>query len=205
MITTPGKVRDVMGLDDNLGVDDTQLITLIGLVEKQVRRDVFMYHHMEYPKGNPSSGATWDGSNTTFQLCYPIADYDFDDSTSDDVTGIWIDADYGVNDCTVTVSNSKYGLVTITQDDGSTAIPSSAEEVYVDYYSNDEEIPFNVLEEMGTLLTCHLVTKRLTEPRKISISDLESNKKLLNIINRDFEYLYKDLVRSYTSPLLEGT
>lgn len=205
MITTVGKVRDISGLDANAGIKNEQIIEFIKMAEKKVRRDAFQHEGMIQPSCHPKTGLTWDGSNTRFQTKYPICDHDFDQSTSDDVEGIWIDSDYEVQTCSITVNNAKYGLVDIYQSNGSSAIPTTANNVFIDYYWNDEDIPFSVLEDMGTLLVCHELQKRLTEPRQIDITDIENNKKLLFLSNRDWLYAYRELVSKYTAPLLEGT
>jgi len=205
MITTMAKVRDICGLDDNAGIEDEQIFTYIEMAERQVRRDVFKYEHQVQPSCHPKTGLSWNGTNTRFQTKYPIADYDFDQTTSDDVTGIWIDSDFVVQTCSITVNNAKYGLIDIYQSDGSSAIPSTAEDVLINYYWNDEEIEFSVLEDMGTLLVCHMLQKRLTEPKAVDITDIENDKKLLFLKNRDFLYEYRDLVKRYSEPLLEGT
>jgi hypothetical protein len=75
----------------------------------------------------------------------------------------------------------------------------------VDYYSNDEDIPFATLEEMGTLLTAHLVQLRLTEPKKISLRDLQSNLKLIEIKPTRYLNEFKDMIRDYRAPSLMGT
>lgn len=205
MITVAGKVRDVLGADEELSIDDAQIETLIKQSEKQVRRDVFKYHYQEEVGDNPDTGASWDGSNTRFQIGRNIADYDFDESTTDDVTGVWLDSSYEPQTCSVTVHNARYGLLDVYQSDGSTAIPLTAEEVTVDYYNSDTIIPFDVLEEMGTLLVCHKVKRRLTEPKQMNLADLESNQSIIRIYDRDFLNEYKDLVNKYREPLLKGT
>lgn len=205
MITVPGKVRDIVGMDEELSIDDEQITTLIKLSERIIRRDMFEFHYHETVGCNPDTGETWNGSNTRFQIGCNIADYDFDETTVDDVTGVWLDSSFEPHDCSISVHDSRYGLIDVYQSDGSTPIPSTAEEVVVDYWNSDEIIPFSVLEEMGTLLTAHFVKLRLTEPKKISMADLESNKRLLTLYNKDFFEQYKDLVRRYSTPLLEAS
>lgn len=205
MITTPAKVRDIAGLNANVGISNEQLITFIGKAEKRVRKDVFTYEFQIQPSCHPKTGVTWDGSNTRFQTKYPLCDWDFDQSLTDDVEGIWIDSDFAQQDCYITVNSHEYGLIDIYQDDESSPIPVTAENVLINYYWNDEIIPFNVLEDMGTLLVCHEIQKRLTEPRHMDITDIENNKKLIFLSNRDWLYEYKDLVARYTIPMLEGT
>lgn len=204
MITTVGKVRDISGLDANAGIKNEQIIEFIKMAEKKVKRDVFQYEHQIQPSCHPKSGLTWDGSNTRFQTKYPLCDHDFDQSVTDDVEGIWIDSDYEVQTCSITVNNAKYGLVDIYQSNGSTAIPTTANNVLINYYWNDEEIPFSVLENLGTLLVCHELQKRLTEPRQMDITDIEDNKKIIFLKNNDWLKAYDSLLSRYTTPALEG-
>ncbi|MCK5018162.1 MAG: hypothetical protein KAS32_13990 [Candidatus Peribacteraceae bacterium] len=205
MITTVGKVRDKSGLDANSGILDEQIITFIQDAQKVVRRDAFIHEEMIQPSPHPKTALLWDGSNTRFQTKYPLCDHDFDRTTSDDVEGIWIDADFEVQTCSITVNNAKFGLVDIYQSNGSTPIPATAENVLIDYYWNDELIPFDVLEDMGTALVCHELQNRLTEPRQIDITDIENNKKLLFLTNNNWKYAYKELVARYAASLMGGT
>jgi len=204
-ITTPGKVRDVMGTDEEIAIADEQLVTLIGIAEKWVRKDVFQYKESITPSGNPATGAKWDGSNTSFNLGESIMDYDFDESTTDDVSGTWVDSTYTPQTLSVVCTNARYGRLTLKQADTVTALPSSAISVSVDYYTNDEQIPFNVLEEIGTYLTAHLCQLRMTEPRKISLIDLESNKRFLNFTNTEFYKQYQRLTYRYKTAELRAS
>ena len=204
-ITTPGKIRDIMGTDEEIAIADEQLVAIIGVAEKIVRRDVFQYKEGISPGGNPATGAKWDGSNTNFNLGESIMDYDFDQSTTDDASGTWLDSSYAPQTLSVVVSNARYGRLTLKQADTVTALPASAIGAYIDYYTNDEQIPFSVLEEMGTYLCAHLCQLRMTEPRKVSLIDLESNKRFLNLTNTEFYKQYNKLVYEYQLPDLRAT
>lgn len=204
-ITTPGKVRDIMGTDEEIAIADEQLVAIIGVAEKIVRRDVFQYKEGISPGGNPATGVTWNGSNTSFNLGVSVMDYDFDESTTDDVSGMWIDSLYAPQVLSVVCSNARYGRLTIKQVDAATPLPASAISVVVDFYTNDEQIPFSVLEEMGTYLCAHLCQLRLTEPRKVSLIDLESNKRFLNLTNTEFYKQYNKLVYEYQLPDLRAS
>jgi len=204
-ITTPGKIRDIMGTDEEIAIADEQLVAIIGVAEKIVRRDVFQYKEGVTPSGNPATGATWNGSNTSFNLGESIMDYDFDESTTDDVSGTWVDSTYAPQVLSVVVTNARYGRLTIKQVDATTPLPTSAVSVIVDYYTSDEQIPFAILEDMGTYLCAHLCQLRMTEPRKISLIDLESNKRFLNLTNTEFYNQYNKLVYEYQLPELRAT
>lgn len=205
MITVAGKVRDIMGIGDDVSLEDEQINSLIELAEDSVKRDVFSFHYRETAGANPDDGKTWDGANTRFQISHPIMDSDFDQSVTDDVTGHWIDTDYEIQTLSVSVHNARYGLIDVYQSDGSTPIPSTAEDVCVDYYTSDEEIPFAVLENMGTLLCAHYVKVRITEPAKITSADIEGNLQVINIYKNEYMRQYRDLVNKYRKPLLRVT
>ena len=204
-ITTPGKIRDIMGTDEEIAIADEQLVTLIGIAEKIVRRDVFQYKEGISPGANPATGVTWNGSNTSFNLGEPVMDFDFDESTTDDVIGTWIDSTYTPQVLSVVVSNARYGRLTIKQADTVTALPASALSVSVDYYTSDQQIPFAVCEELGTYLTAHLCQLRMTEPRKVSLIDLESNKRFLNLTNTEFYKQYQKIACEYRISELRAT
>ena len=204
MITTPGAVRDVAGLDKEKGISEEQIYALINVAQKHLVRDLFQHHYQEIPRGNPNTGALWDGSNTSFKLCDNIADTDFDQTTEDDVTGTWLSSTMAVDDLTIVVTSARYGYVTITKDDGNTPLPSTAEAVHVDYYTSYKEIPFDTLEQMGTYLTAHLVELRLTQARNISLADLESNKMMIMQDRTRYLKEYRALKDLYAEPLLLG-
>lgn len=203
-ITTPGKVRDVAGLDQD-GVLDEQILTLIDIAAKIVCRDVLKYREGITPGGNPATGALWNGTNTGFNLGESIMDYDFDESTVDDCSGVWVDSTYAPQVLSVVVSNARYGRLTIKQFDAATPLPANAVSVSVDYYTCDQAIPFDVLEDLGTYLTAHLLQLRMTEPRNISLVDLESNKRFLNLTNTQFFEQYNEIVREYQVADLRAT
>lgn len=203
MITTPGAVRDVAGLDEEKGVSEEQIYTLINIAEKHIVRDLFDHHFKETPGANPDTGALWDGSNKSFKLQENIADVDFDENTADDVTGEWLSSSMAAAALAVTVTSARDGYATITQTDGA-ALPSNAEAVHLDYYTSHVDIPYNVLEQMGTYLTAHLIELRLTQARNISLVDLESNRMLIMQDRTRHLKEYKALKNSYSEPLMMG-
>ena len=203
MITVVGKVRDVMGTDKELAIDDEQIITIIKIAENRIKKELFEYRYDVVPDGNPDTGDTWNGTNTSFTVDEPIMDNDFDRDATDDCEGYWLDSNYSVNTASVVVSNARYGRITIKQSNGIDPIPADAQNVYVSYYTADEYIPFAVMEDLGTLLTAHMISLRLTSPKKISMADLESNRRFLEIRPTMFYDEYKELIRNYkTTPIL---
>jgi len=205
MITTVGKVRDVFGGTREIKVDDAQIIGFIKDAELSVKRDLFQYINEVTPSNNPNTGQSWDGSNTRFQIPYPIMDHDFDESTTDDVEGIWIDSSYEIQTASITVNNAYYGLIDIYQSDGSTAIPNSAIDIKVKYYLGNEEINFNVCELAGTYLAAQSIFDMLTDPSKLSLADIESNKRILQVSTNTFRKKYEGFINRYASVGLKAT
>lgn len=176
----PRKVRDIVGLDDDAAIDEREMEELIRIAQQHVRETLFTYHYDEQINANPDDGNTWNGSNTKFQSSvYPIMDSDFDFTVdSNDVTARWIDTDYTPQTATVAVSNPTYGILTITQD-GSTAIPATAETVTIDYYSFHKNVTRLQLENLTTYLTAHLVQQRLKSGTSLSMADFEKNRPII--------------------------
>lgn len=202
MWTLPLKVRDVMGLDEDATADDREIEVLIRIAQEHIKDDLFTYHYDETVNGNPDTGASWDGSNTTFQTSsYPIMDSNYDFTVnSSDVLARWINSSYSPASARVSVSSATYGILSITQD-GSTAIPSDAETVKVDYYSCHRSISRLHLEDLTTYLAAHLVQQRLKTGTSISAADLEKNRPL--IIKG--ETIYLDMYRTLLSKLQDRT
>ena len=93
----------------------------------------------------------------------------------------------------------------MSDDDGSTAIPNTAVDIKLKFYTCDEEIPFKVMEELGTLLTAQYVIDRFTEPKKITNADLKSNEKIIQVRQDIFMKRYRKLLNSYKSVGLMAT
>jgi len=204
MITVAGKVRDIMGLDEELGISDEQLETIIKDAEQDVRRDLYTFNSMV--EVNSWNNSSFDGTDTLFQTpAYPIADKDFDQTASDDVTGYWVDSSYDIQTCSITVDNALYGLINIYQDDGSSPIPSSNIEVKISYYSCDENIAFSDVEQLGTLLAAYYTQDRLVSPKKLSIADTETNRRKIENDNKRFLNRYKRKLRNFTEAELRST
>ena len=78
MLTTVGKVRDIMGLGQDTGVSDAVIIELIKIAQEKLKHDLYRHHYDETPDGSWVDGSLWDGSNVSFTISYPIMDSNFD-------------------------------------------------------------------------------------------------------------------------------
>lgn len=196
----PQKVRDIMGLDNDAVLNDRQIEEHIRMSQEKIKEQLFVYHHQE-TIGNSRAGGTWDGSNKTFNTnSYPIVDSNYDFTVdSNDITCIWLNSSYSPQVGTVTVSNATLGIITLTQSGGS-AIPSSADDVMVSYYSCNRNISKKHLENLTTLWAAHLVLHSMKSPTSISMADYDKNEKIL-LSNPD---QFKDEYRRYLNQLLSG-
>ena len=180
MLTLPQKVRDVMGLSDEAVANDRVIEELIRISQEFIKDALFIYHYDEEVNPNPYNGATWDGSNVTYQTKhYPIMDVTWDEQVNRDITCRWLSQEYGVYNGDYLVSSGTYGIVNLYQTGSTTAIPGDAESVRVDYYSCHRKVASNDLEDLATWFAAHLVEQLMTTGTSISMADFESNKKLL--------------------------
>jgi len=205
MWTLPQKVRDELGIGNDEILDDRQLENLIREAQEQVKEDLFTYHFDEEIDIS-RAGNSWNGTNTTFNtFSYPIMDSNYDNIVNgSDIKCHWIDNDYAIQEATITVSNATYGVVTITQSDGSTAIPSNADTIRVEYYSCHRNISLNHLENLTTILTANSVMNTFKAGTSISMADFQKNEKLLLLNPKIYLNKYYDLLRKLQGSSIKG-
>lgn len=201
-LVEPDVVRDVTGISDSYDIDDNALTRLILYAQKQAINTIFRKHKDEEPDPNPDTGEGFDGDNTTFRSKhYPIADITLDETVdSDDISGYWIDEDWGVNDCSITVTNARFGILTITQSDGSTAIPNTTEGVYITYYEEPPAFDREVFIQAICYLTAHAAEMLMKGQNKITIHDLERNQELVRRSSGHFLALYEQTAATIGFP-----
>jgi len=207
MWTEPRKVRDIVGFDDDAAVGDRELEEIIRIAQEHVKNELFTYHYDETVNGNPDTGATWDGSNTTYQTqYYPIqdSDYDFTVTGNTDVAGRWIDSTWTPQMANVTVSNVTYGILTICQSGGSTAIPSSAKTVKIDYYTCHRNLTRPILEDLTSYMAAHLVQGRLKTGTSISLADIQKNRMLIMKEPTEYLRIYRLMVSKVEGAVITG-
>jgi len=210
MLTTTGKVRDVMGLGVDTGVDDPVITEFIRIAQRKIKKDVFVHHYDETPDGNWINGAIWNGSNCSFSVDYPIMDIDFDgDVDGEDITGYWFDSNDNPSSCSITINNSRYGHINIYQSNGSTAIPANAEDIKLEYYTLSKNVSEDELEDLCTYYACHLVTIALKEPNKITVGDFEVNKQQIMLRGdketSPYKEMYEEMLRAVGTPRFKAT
>jgi hypothetical protein len=190
MWTLPQKVRDSIGIGNDEILDDRQIEEHIRMAQEQVKEELFTYHWGETVGCNPDTGDSWNGSNTKYRTTsYPIMDNNYDMVVdNNDITGHWVDENYTEQTALVTVSSATLGIITVTKTDAS-AIPSSAYDVTVDYYSCERGISKLLLENLTTWLSAHYVITTLKAGTSVSMTDLMKNEKI--VLSDPNIYLYK--------------
>jgi len=203
-------IRRKMGISTN-DVDDDDLSHIAWMAYQESLRDVYNHHYKEKPKGNPDTGAGFNGTNTSFQTkYYPIADIGGDGSIGDsddaeaDITGWWINSAGHRSSCDIDITQSDNGEITITQNDGVTAIPSNNEGVYLDYWSEYGNYNEFVYREAVSFLAAHYVNLRFTEQDKVTIADINSNRPIVLKQPNRFMREYKRLIDSVRKPRILG-
>ncbi len=203
-------VRRKMGISTN-DINDDDLSHIAWTAYQESMRDVYNHYYSERPSSNPDTGVGFDGTNTSFQTKhYPLADIGGDGVVGDsgdaeaDITCWWIDSSGHRNSGYVVVTEENNGEITLTQNDGVTAIPSTNKGVYLDYWSEYGNYNEFVYREAVSFLAAHYVNLRFTERDKVTISDINANKPIVIKNPNRFIREYKRLLDSVRKPRILG-
>ena len=204
-------IRRKMGINDEKEIDDEDLSHIAWTSYMEALRDVYEHHYGETPNGNPDTGETFDGTNTSFQTKhYPIADINGDgmingtSSCATDMTCWWIDSTGSRNEGYVVITNYKNGEINLYQNDGSTPIPSDNEGVYLDYWSQYENYDQFLFREAVSYLAAHYVNLRFTERDKVTIADINTAKPIILKQPNRFLREYRRLINHVKKPCMGG-
>jgi len=204
-------IRRKMGVADEKDIDDEDLSHIAWTSYMEALRDVYLHHYGETPGSNPDTGVGFNGTNTSFQTNhYPIADINGDGnvtgttSCATDITGWWLDSTGSRNECNINITNYKNGEITLYQNDGATAIPSTNEGVHLDYWSEYNSYDEFIFREAVSYLAAHYVNLRLTERDKVTLGDINSSKPIILKQPNRFLREYKRLMNLIRKPRLGG-
>ena len=164
-------VRYITGANETKDIDDDALSDLCWKAYQEALRDVYKHVYKERPLCNPDTGNYVNGSNTVFQTRqHPLADINGDGhvtgngtSCATDVTGYWINSAGSRQNVTITITNPLSGEISIYQEDGSTAIPSTYEGLYLDYWVEHESYDEEIFRNAVAHLAADMVIRRLKE------------------------------------------
>lgn len=205
-LTTIAKIRQVSGISSSTDISDTDLTQLLTYSDTRVISDLYKHIYHESIGANPDTGNLWNGTNYTFQVQQPpIADRDASGTVDDsDITVTWIDSDYGVHtDATVTIVSASEGIITIKN--GSDPLASTVLYVWVDYDTPYGMVNSTLLDLASALYCSHLAHLRVTEPDKVTLADLESNRPLVEVRMTRFLEEYNRIIREVHYPKLRST
>jgi hypothetical protein len=205
-------VRQITGISETKDISDDDLSDICWKAYLEVLRDVHSHHYRETPCGDPDTGNGFNGTNTSFQTrYYPIADIGGDGqvlgngtSCATDVWCWWINSSGSRQTGRVTISNYLNGEISIYQNDGSTAIPSNNEGVYLDYWSEYESFDNWVFRNAVAHLAADYLMRRLKEVDRVTLADLASNSPIIEKDSRRFYGKYKQIINRVRKPKIGG-
>jgi len=206
-------VRQLTGIGDTKTISDTDMENMVWMSYQEALRDVYHHHYKERPSGNPDTGVGFDGSNTVFQTYNrPIADSDGDgdvygygqQSCGTDISGWWIDNNGSWNQCWITVTQSNNGEINIYRGNGTSAIPSNNEGVYLDYWSSYDSYDETLFHQAVNYLTAHNVMLRLKEVDRVTLGDISRNSPIIEKDSNRFYKKYRSILKKICKPRIGG-
>jgi hypothetical protein len=201
------EVRDTMGIPEQKSVTDDVIARTVWNCYTYTLHDLYTYVKDEYPNGNVTTGAGFDGTNTEFKTKqYPIADINGDGrvvgsllSCATDITGHWVDINGHYHTAYVWVTNAEYGEIYIYQTTGGLPIPSTNQGCWVDYWIRprhmavvDGWVTQDLLRAAVVRLTCYELSKRMQSLDAITLADIKSNSPIITL---DPQMYYKEYKR----------
>jgi len=206
------EIRDTMGIPEQKSVTDDVLARTIWSCYGYALRDMYTHVYNEYPKGNVDTGAGFDGTNTSFQTKqYPIADINGDGtvtgsltSCATDISGHWVDTNGHYQTAKISVTQAEYGEINIFQNDGVTAIPSTNNGVWVDYWVRPRQYNQDVFRSAVVRLSCYELSKRLQSLDAITLADITSNSPIITLDPQMYFKEYKRYLGVVRGPVSGG-
>lgn len=194
-------IRQITGISETKSISDDDICDIAWNSYKYALRDVFTHHYKDSPN-------SVNGSTTVYQTSfYPIADIFGDGSVTgwstscaSDITGYWIDSNYHYNKARVNVTEAKNGEITLYQSDGVSAIPTSNNGVYLDYWSEYDNFDLEIFRRAVAYLSAHEVVNRFNELDRTTLADLNSNRPVIISSPKRFYYEYKRYIRMIRNP-----
>ena len=205
-------VRQITGVSDTKDITDDDLSDICWKAYLEAHRDIYEHRYRETPQGDPDTGNGFNGTNTSFQTqYYPIADITGDGtvrgnntSCATDVDVWWFNSAGSRQTGVVTISNRLSGEIAIYQNDGSTAIPSNNEGVYLEYWNEynsfDKEIFRNAVAHLGA----DYLMRRLKEIDRVTLGDLATNSPIVVQDSGRFYRKYKQIINRVRKPKAGG-
>ena len=193
-------VRQTMGCKDEKSISNDDISSILWNCYVLALYDVHEHHYLEQPSGNVDTGYSYNGSNVSFQTrFYPIADINGDGtvsgnnvSCSSDMDGYWIDTNGHYQRAIIKMKKYQYGEIEIYQSNGTSAIPSTADGLFIDYWVRYHGYNQTLFEQAVVRLTCYEISKRFASLDKITLADISRNNPIITI---DPNMYYKEYKR----------
>jgi len=206
------EVRDSMGIPEAKTVSDDIIARTAWNSYKFTLRELYTFINRECPDCNVETGAGFDGTNTTFQTKqYPIADINGDGavtgsntSCATDISGYWINSLGHYQTAKITVSQAEYGEISIFQNDGVTAIPSTNQGVWIDYWVRPPLYDDLMTHAAVVRLTCYELSKRLQSLDEVTLADIKNNSPIITLDPRMWYKEYKRYIGNVRGPVSGG-
>lgn len=201
------------GIEDTKTISPNHLANICWQSYMETLHDIYPQAFEETPSGNPDTGATYDGSNTTFRTKhYPIADSNGDGSVTGwgetcatDVTGYWLDNAGAWKRLYIRVDNEDYGDITLsTTSDYTGAIPQDNEGVYITYRYSHRTYDEFLLQEAVAYMCAHNIMQRLKGVDQITLADLNMNRIIVEKNASRFKNKYMEILRNI-APIRAGS
>lgn len=182
------RIRRKSGIEEYKSIADHDLALIAWAAYEKVLARTFITHFDETPVADPDYCKLFNGTNTVVRTKYGyLADHDGDGIISGattskacdgDICGYWYDSDYARHDCTIVVNDSTSGRITVTQNDGVTAIPNTNQGVYISYWTRYKTWQLRLFRSAVEYLAAHEVVLRFDELDRATLADLQSNKQV---------------------------
>ena len=210
------RVRGLSGIGQDKSISDDDLSRLILDSYKEASHQCYGHHCKERPRQcwTSCNGYNYciNGSNTTFFVKHiEIADWDGDgvvkgygeQSCGTDVDGYYKDCNGWMQQVLITVQNVVDGRLTVTKRDG-TAIPSTAQGLYLTYYTKSCSYTTDLFRQAVEYLAAHKCLLRFGELERASSADLTAAQNIKYVNPNRMWNQYKKLMKQISVPLIGG-
>jgi hypothetical protein len=216
------QTRALSGISEEKSISDDDLAQIIIYAMKEVEAQCYVHQVSEVLCCSCSymfrsicctSSPNFDGTETTFYTANKLlADYNHDGevtgygetSCGTDVFFTWQDASQDIHTGHVTVLDAEYGKIEITQNDGTTPIPSDMLWGKLEYWTHAPCYTESLFVEAAIYLACHKLLLRFKELTRATVADLDKAQNRGYSNPQRMLKEYKRVLRKIRSPIVGG-
>ncbi|MCK4330779.1 hypothetical protein KAX02_13160, partial [candidate division WOR-3 bacterium] len=205
-------IRRISGIKEEKTIGDDDIAMIAWESYKEVLDDIYEKISMEAPYCDPSTGAGFDGTNTSFQTRqFPIADHNGDGDVSgsgeltcgEDAYFYWKDSNHLLKIGKIVVNNERNGEITLTQI-GDAPVPSDATGGFVTYWVEYETFDKDLLMKAVAYHAAHEIMLQFNNMDKATLADLETNKPIILATPNRMLKKYKTIRDRIRKPMCGG-